>query len=80
MPQTRLPSGLPPPHSPATARCWFFLRDPEFVVAFFGCLIARVVAVPMMVPRPPERAQFEREHHGELQADARAHQPVARIA
>src|ERR1044071_10105484 len=23
----------------------------EFVVAFFGCLIARVIAVPMMVPR-----------------------------
>src|ERR1700721_383902 len=24
----------------------------EFLVAFFGCQIARVVAVPMMVPRP----------------------------
>src|SRR5437879_6581011 len=23
----------------------------EFVIAFFGCLIARVIAVPMMVPR-----------------------------
>ncbi len=23
----------------------------EFVVAFFGCLIARMIAVPMMVPR-----------------------------
>src|SRR5947209_6197374 len=23
----------------------------EFIVAFFGCLIARVIAVPMMVPR-----------------------------
>src|SRR5947208_17016546 len=23
----------------------------EFVVAFFGCLIARLIAVPMMVPR-----------------------------
>ena len=28
-----------------------FPPGPEFVVAFFGCLIARVVAVPMMVPR-----------------------------
>ena len=51
MPRTRSPSGLPPRHSPATARCWFFLRDLEFVVAFFGCLIARIIAVPMMVPR-----------------------------
>ena len=50
-PRTRLPSGLPPRASPATARCWFFLRGLEFVVAFFGCLIARVIAVPMMVPR-----------------------------
>src|SRR5882757_8132051 len=23
----------------------------EFIVAFFGCLIARVIAVPMMMPR-----------------------------
>ena len=23
----------------------------EFVIAFYGCLIARVIAVPMMVPR-----------------------------
>src|SRR5947207_4300263 len=23
----------------------------EFIIAFFGCLIARVIAVPMMVPR-----------------------------
>jgi acyl-CoA synthetase (AMP-forming)/AMP-acid ligase II len=28
-----------------------FPPGPEFVVAFFGCLIARVIAVPMMVPR-----------------------------
>src|SRR5215213_32505 len=28
-----------------------FSPGPEFVVAFFGCLIARVIAVPMMVPR-----------------------------
>ena len=28
-----------------------FPPGPEFVVAFFGCLIARIVAVPMMVPR-----------------------------
>ena len=51
MPRTRSPSGLPPRRSPATARCWSSLRGLEFVVAFFGCLIARVIAVPMMVPR-----------------------------
>ena len=28
-----------------------FPPGPEFVVAFFGCLIARIIAVPMMVPR-----------------------------
>jgi acyl-CoA synthetase (AMP-forming)/AMP-acid ligase II len=28
-----------------------FPPGPEFVVAFFGCLIARLIAVPMMVPR-----------------------------
>jgi acyl-CoA synthetase (AMP-forming)/AMP-acid ligase II len=28
-----------------------FPPGPEFVVAFYGCLIARIIAVPMMVPR-----------------------------
>ena len=57
-----------------------FPPGPEFVVAFFGCLIARIIAVPMMVPRRQSARELEREHHGELQADARAHQPGARIA
>ena len=36
---------------PADRALLVFPPGLEFVVAFFGCLIARVIAVPMMVPR-----------------------------
>src|ERR1043165_3020383 len=39
----------------------------EFVVAFFGCLIARVIAVPMMVPR----RQSTRDSSASIMANCR---------
>ena len=39
----------------------------EFVVAFFGCLIARVIAVPMMVPR----RQSSRDSSGSIVANCK---------
>src|SRR2546421_1338131 len=39
----------------------------EFVIAFFGCLIARVIAVPMMVPR----RQSSRDSSASIMANCR---------
>jgi len=37
----------------------------DFIIAYFGCLLAGVIAVPMMLPRR-NSARFEREHSRRL--------------
>ncbi len=43
----------------------------EFIIAFFGCLMARVIAVPMMVPRRAHRARFQRCYRRQIAAVCR---------
>ena len=50
----------------------------EFIIAFFGCLIARVIAVPMMVPRRQSSRDSSASIMANCQAEARAHQFHAR--